>query len=293
MGGGWKRNHHVRLIFLLQSTNSLLDKHVLARQSQFKMSTITPRPTLDPDWTPTVYGCNRKGDFWSWNFRSENDQRTVLGGPSQTTNCLPSTWDPSQAYAGTQCPTGYTSACLSTGSAMPTTTVCCPTIYAFSCVENASKNPHGPWFPCMSQFDTSTTRRVTVTDFAANTITFQDVAQKTNLHLFAMGISHTSPTATDPADSSTTSSSPTSTAESGSSSAISAGAAAGIGVGSAAGVMMIGILGWFFLLRKKRTKPEAPPVAAYSVQQVVDTKASHRNTQPQELQADSARELPA
>lgn len=45
----------------------------------------------------------------------------------------------------------------------------------------------------MSQYDTSTKRRVTVTDFAANTIDFTDVNQATNLHLFAMGISHTSP----------------------------------------------------------------------------------------------------
>ena len=66
-------------------------------------------------------------------------------------------------------------------------------IYSFSCVENASKNPHGPWFPCMSQYDTATKRRITVTDFAANTIDFTDVNQATNLHLFAMGISHTSP----------------------------------------------------------------------------------------------------
>ncbi|KOC08586.1 hypothetical protein AFLA70_43g003751 [Aspergillus flavus AF70] len=253
-------------------------------------STITPRPTLDPAWTPSVYGCNRKGDFWSWNFHAENDQRTVLGGPSQTTNCLPSTWDPSQAYAGTQCPTGYTSACLSTGSAMPTTTVCCPTVYAFSCVDNASKNPHGPWFPCMSQYDTSTKRRVTVTDFAANTIDFTDVNQATNLHLFAMGISHTSPTATDPADSDATPS-PSGTSEPSSSSSISAGAAAGIGVGSAAGVMLIALLGWFFLLRRKKAESNTSLVAEYPVQ-TSDTKDMPRNAQPQELYGEAARELP-
>ncbi|KNG89197.1 hypothetical protein ANOM_002560 [Aspergillus nomiae NRRL 13137] len=255
------------------------------------MSTITPSPTLDPDWTPSVYGCNRKGDFWIWDYHAQNDQRTVLGGPSQTTNCLPSTWDPSRAYAGTQCPTGYTSACLSTGSsATPTTTVCCPTVYSFSCVDNASKNPHGPWFPCMSQYDYSTKRRVTVTDFAANTIDFKDVNQGTNLHLFAMGISHTSPTATDPADSSATPS-PSDTSEPSSSSSISAGAAAGIGVGSAAGVMLIALLGWFLLRRRRKEEADAPPVAGYPVQ-VGDTKEMPSTARPQELYGDTARELP-
>jgi hypothetical protein len=66
-------------------------------------------------------------------------------------------------------------------------------VYSFSCVANPTKAPHGPWFPCMSQYDTSLKRTITRTDFAANTITFGEVTQRTNLHLFALGVAFATP----------------------------------------------------------------------------------------------------
>ncbi|KAE8152245.1 hypothetical protein BDV25DRAFT_138060 [Aspergillus avenaceus] len=257
------------------------------------MSTITPTATLDPKWTPSVYGCRQQGDFWIWDFRAQNDQRTVLGGPSQTTNCFPSTWNPTSAYAATECPAGFTSACQSSGAEV-STTICCPTVYSFSCVET-SKNPHGPWFPCMSQYATSMKRTITRTDFAANTITFGEVTQRPNLHLFAMAMVIASPTATVTSGLEATSTSPVSSntsPPSPGSSSISAGAAAGIGVGSAAGVVLIALSAWFLLLRRRKPAGFSAPPEAQATSAVQNTKLIQGSLPPQELTGEHARELP-
>lgn len=257
------------------------------------MSTITPNPTLDPEWTPSAYGCRGKGDFWIWDFHADNDRRTVLGGPSQTTNCFPSTWNPASAYGGTKCPAGFTSACRSSGPAVPTT-ICCPTVYSFSCVDNASNNPHGPWFPCISQYGTSMKRTVTRTDFAMNTITFGEVTQNTNLHLFALGMAIASPTTTATSDPDATSplSSSTSELSSTSQSSISAGAAAGIGVGSAAGVVLIALLAWYLLRRRRKSADTVAPPVAENPGGFNYGKVMQNSPPPQELHGEEARELP-
>lgn len=112
----------------------------------------TPAPTLPAGWTPTVSGCLRTDDFWIWNYGGVDDQRTVLGGPSQTTNCFPSTWNPASPYTGWTCPRDYTIACQGTDSISAIT--CCPTAYDFTCAIPSSGqtvNTHGSWFPCISQ----------------------------------------------------------------------------------------------------------------------------------------------
>ncbi|KAF9884419.1 hypothetical protein FE257_001819 [Aspergillus nanangensis] len=65
--------------------------------------------------------------------------------------------------------------------------------FSFSCVNDVTRKPHGDTFPCMSQFDTSRNINVTRTDFIAGTITFGEVAQRTSLHLFALGVVYTTP----------------------------------------------------------------------------------------------------
>ena len=79
--------------------------------------TTRPTPTahaLPANWTPSAPGCMRSTDYWIWMYNTDlafGDARTVLGGPTQTTDCLAPTWDPSVPYAGTQCPPNYTAAC--------------------------------------------------------------------------------------------------------------------------------------------------------------------------------------
>lgn len=92
------------------------------------MTTPTPTATaqtLPPSWTPTAPGCLRSTDFWVWMYNTDlasSDARTVLGGPSQTTDCLAPTWTSDAAYAGTQCPPNYTPACSADA------VTCCPTL---------------------------------------------------------------------------------------------------------------------------------------------------------------------
>ncbi|KAF7589406.1 hypothetical protein BBP40_004310 [Aspergillus hancockii] len=260
-------------------------------------TTNSPSPTLPPEWTPTAYGCRAKDDFWIWDFRDDKDRRTVLGGPSQTTNCFPSTWNGGGVYDGEKCPQGFTSACQGDGS-LDSVTTCCPTVYSFSCVANATNQPHGAWFPCISQYNTAMKRTVTRTDFAANTITVGEVTQRTNLHLFALGAVFTTPTATDSTDPGTTTSSSSIPSETGSGGhSISAGAAAGIGVGSAAGVVLIALLVWFLFRRRRAAKVVPPPTDTAHAGYVDESKTMHAQpvpqAQPQELHGNPPRsELP-
>ncbi|KAK7966200.1 uncharacterized protein PG986_000477 [Apiospora aurea] len=90
--------------------------------------TTTAAPSLPGNWVPSKAGCLNKNDWWIWSYDGpKNDARTVLGGPSQTNNCFPSTGDPTGTYAGSQCPPNYTRACPDSSVADAAVT-CCPTV---------------------------------------------------------------------------------------------------------------------------------------------------------------------
>lgn len=95
------------------------------------MTTVKSNPTLPPSWSPTVAGCLSTSDFWQWDYGSKEDARTVLGGPSQTTNCLPTSWASDVIYSGSECPLYYTSACQGNDSFSAVT--CCPSYVLFCC----------------------------------------------------------------------------------------------------------------------------------------------------------------
>ncbi|KAI0542311.1 hypothetical protein GGR58DRAFT_453484 [Xylaria digitata] len=213
----------------------------------------TPSPTLPADWIPTSAGCLRTDDYWVWEYDAEAfDARTVLGGPSQTTNCFASTWNPTVTYAGSGCPPQYTSACQNTNFGAVT---CCPTAYEFSCQpETWSAGVHGEWFRCQSRYDSRTVMTLTRTDFQENTLAMGTRTRQTWEHLFALALMYTTPTST-----SETTSLPTSTSDPTATSApsedtpsgLSAGASAGIGVGAAAAVIILALLLWFLYRRKR------------------------------------------
>jgi hypothetical protein len=168
-------------------------------------------PTLPPYWTPIQAGCLRPTDYWIWDYDQSIDNRTVLGGPSQTTACFPPTYTTAGVYIGTQCPPQYSSVCQ--GADALSAVTCCPTsapslyssstkpsltasylsIYAFSCIPPTETIPHASVFHCVSQFGTSGIMTVTLTDFGANTV---DVGVRTifpDLHLFALGLAFVTP----------------------------------------------------------------------------------------------------
>lgn len=73
----------------------------------------------------TQVGCLSPSDFWIWDYHTDSlDNRTVLGGPSQTSNCFPPTWVSTGEYIGTQCPLQYTATCQATDPLELVT--CCP-----------------------------------------------------------------------------------------------------------------------------------------------------------------------
>lgn len=86
------------------------------------MTTTTAAPTLTLDWAQDTK-CLQPSEYWKWSWAPSPDPHTVLGGPSQTTECLPSGWGPSETYAATACPARYTSACAGEDGAV----TCCPT----------------------------------------------------------------------------------------------------------------------------------------------------------------------
>lgn len=95
-----------------------------ARATRQTMETITAPPTLPANWQPTVSACLSSSDYWLWDYGSESDRWVVLGGPSQTTDCLPTPWASDAVFSGVQCPQKYTSACQGTDSHSEVT--CCP-----------------------------------------------------------------------------------------------------------------------------------------------------------------------
>lgn len=148
----------------------------------------TPTPTLPGDWTPTQQGCLKTGDFWMWDYGNGRDNRTVLGGPSQTVDCFPSaTWGATETFLGSECPPQYTLACQGTDAAQAVT--CCPTAYSFSCVAptEVQTAPHGSAFRCVSAWASTGSVAVTHTDLVGGGgINLGTVTMGTLLHLFAL-----------------------------------------------------------------------------------------------------------
>lgn len=93
-------------------------------QQENAMETITATPTLPTSWQPTDSACVSSSDYWLWDYGSDSDRWVVLGGPLQTTECLPTLWASNVVYSGVQCPQKYSSACQGTDSHSQVT--CCP-----------------------------------------------------------------------------------------------------------------------------------------------------------------------
>ncbi|KAK8041095.1 hypothetical protein PG994_014102 [Apiospora phragmitis] len=235
--------------------------------------TTTAAPSLPGNWVPSKAGCLNKGDWWIWSYNGpQRDARTVLGGPSQTNNCFPSTGDPTGTYVGSQCPPNYTRACPDS-SVTNAAVTCCPTAYQFSCVPEPLDMPHLDFFRCISKHGTSGSPTITLTDFQANTQRNIQPKQAPNEHLFAIAMVYQTPTPT-----SAPTPGPTASASSGdappplpsetglSPHGLSAGASGGIGAGVGVGVLLLGFLA-FFLYRRKRSgsprgKSELPMTSA-------------------------------
>ncbi|KAI8634624.1 hypothetical protein F5Y19DRAFT_409365 [Xylariaceae sp. FL1651] len=230
------------------------------------MTTTTPTPTLPADWAPTSPGCLRTGDFWIWEYDdAAKNARTALGGPSQTTNCFASTFNPTITYAGSGCPPYYTSACQNSDFNAVT---CCPSAYHFSCYSNYPAGISAEWFRCVSQYASQDVAVITRTDFTHNTIAVETRTRHKYEHLFALALMYTTPPSTIPSPSATSTSSLTNpsagpfTSETASpveaSPGLTSGAAAGIGVGLTAAVFLLGFLIWFIYRRRKAAK--SPPI---------------------------------
>lgn len=159
--------------------------------------TTTSSVTLRGDWVPNNQAnCLKTDDVWQWDYGIPEDRRTVVGGPSQTTECLPRYWSRSMTYEGTQCPPRYTEACQATEASLAV--VCCPTIHDFSCMPTSDLEtaPHASIFRCMSEYTDTGTWVVTQT-FMAATAESTSLATPTYMpryHLFALAIVYATPT---------------------------------------------------------------------------------------------------
>ncbi|KAH9989368.1 hypothetical protein F4779DRAFT_265442 [Xylariaceae sp. FL0662B] len=223
-------------------------------------------PTLKANWTPTKQGCLRTNDFWIWDYQEgPKAVPTVLGGPTQTTDCFPTTWDPTVTYAGSACPGQYTSACQGADSAV----TCCPNAYAFKCQPATEIGNRVESFRCTSQHTSGGKIVVTRTAFVSNTIHVETRTRSTSEHLYALGMMYTVPTssATDSTtlggqttDSSSTPESTSETSSQTGSTALSPGQAAGIGVGAGVAVLLVAALvAWLFWRRRRSSKAVEQP----------------------------------
>lgn len=79
--------------------------------------------TIPPDWNPPQPECDPKYHVWGW---GTGWRRLVLGGPTQTTACLPPGWTTDATFEATQCPSGYTAVPTACDWA-PDAVVCCTT----------------------------------------------------------------------------------------------------------------------------------------------------------------------
>ncbi|KAI0200408.1 hypothetical protein F4808DRAFT_428657 [Astrocystis sublimbata] len=214
--------------------------------------------TLPADWVPTLSGCLKTEDFWIWSYSAPKDARTVLGGPSQTTNCFASVpWSPTSTWAGSGCPAQYTSACQDDHFSVVT---CCPSLYNFTCQAQTTAADHLSMFRCVSAYTDQKPITVTLTDLQQNPPVTQTRSKRTDQHLFALALMYTTP---PPGIPSPTSPSSTTTSESSQattepkSSGLTAGASAGIGIGAAAAVILLALLGWFTYRRRRAPKPSS------------------------------------
>ncbi|KAI3392962.1 hypothetical protein diail_4949 [Diaporthe ilicicola] len=230
------------------------------------MTTITATPTLPASWQPTVAGCLTSSDYWMWDYGSSDDMRLVVGGPSQVTNCLPTSWAADVVYSGSECPPRYTSACQGTNSASEVT--CCPTLNKFTCANPSTSVNHAYEFRCVSQWAAATTINVTRTRFVENNLAVETRNYGPPVHLWALAVLYVTSTSTDSVASttqtSTSSQSSATSASSGSSSdsGLSTGAAAGIGVGAAVGVVLLAIFAWW-IYRHRRSRRQVSEVATH------------------------------
>lgn len=146
--------------------------------------------TLAATWTPTGSGCLQNNDYWIWNWSPPHDAKTVAGGPSQTTDCLPPGWGPTVTYAATACPRAYTTARVGAG-ANPVVT-CCPALYSFTGVDAGDVQvypPDGPGLACISAYAVAgQTMFITETDLRGGPETTLTRTNAVTLHLYAPGI---------------------------------------------------------------------------------------------------------
>ncbi|RYO74124.1 hypothetical protein DL764_010980 [Monosporascus ibericus] len=229
-------------------------------------TTSSPTQTLPGSWTPTARGCLRSTDFWIWRYHTDvrsSDMRTVLGGPTQTTDCLAPTWQSDVVYAGTRCPPNYTPACEDEA------VTCCPDVYEFTCAPPPEPTAHSEMFRCVSRWrtDEGVTALITITDLRDNRIGVVTRELLSHQHLFALAMVYTTPieqssSASETAPPQITSSSSSPASGDGDSS-IGAGAAAGIGVGATAGVALIALATWVLWRRRRRRKHTQQPSPGY------------------------------
>lgn len=107
----------------IQTQTSASSLCIISQSTSYTMGTITAPPTLTASWQPTGSGCLSSADYWIWDY-GQDDSQLVLGGPSQTTDCLPTSWGVDVVFNGEDCPHGYTSACRGADSRGEVT--CCP-----------------------------------------------------------------------------------------------------------------------------------------------------------------------
>ncbi|KAI1430842.1 hypothetical protein GGR50DRAFT_146624 [Xylaria sp. CBS 124048] len=124
---------------------------------------MTLAPTLLADWAPSPSECCSQTDDCVW-VREYNPSggatRTVVDAPSQTTNSFPSTWRSRRTYAGSTCPSHYSSACQDIDGAM----ACCPTVHEFGCKPATwDLGAHGDCFRCVSAYTSQGDTEVDVT----------------------------------------------------------------------------------------------------------------------------------
>lgn len=158
--------------------------------------TTTSSVALRGDWVPNNQAnCLKTDDIWQWDYGIPEDRRTVLGAPSQTSECLPRGWSRSMTYEGTQCPPRYTEACQATEASLAV--VCCPTLHDFTCQPSSdlATAPHASIFRCMSQFTDTGSWVVTRTYMSADASTILGTpTYSPSLHLFALAIVYATPT---------------------------------------------------------------------------------------------------
>ncbi|KAJ5093213.1 hypothetical protein N7456_009074 [Penicillium angulare] len=228
--------------------------------------------TIPATWSPT--NCPVSTDVWE--VRVATDQLFFLFGPwpASSNDCLPSSYNPTSAYAAYSCPTGYTSACAH--GINDATTVCCPNARDFKCT-TGPKIYDSSTMSCFETFSQPYTAIVTTTSAfgnattvptGTNTVTFTAHSDAINAFQFEyVPMTSTSASSTSSATSSASTTTSSTTSESTNSAtstsaasggksgnSLSGGAIAGIVVGAVALVGIL-LLAWYWIRRKTGPKP--------------------------------------